>query len=278
MSSAEVVVADTAAGRACLRSADMIARLTWTFGPPLAAARGLVGACKATALPLLAWRIGSVERHVACPHSIGELTTIARAILARRNLDGVVVELGCYQGGSTARLSLVCAEAGKRLVVFDSFEGLPEPEAWDADHRIRRPRVFRAGEYAAGLAEVRRNVARYGRENVCTFVPGWIADTVGGELGHRSVAVAFVDVDLVASTRDALEGVWPRLSPGGVAFVHDATDPKLAALLADDDWWRSFAEPPVALRLPDPDSDSTLAVLVKRGRIPAAPQRGESVG
>jgi len=188
---------------------------------------------------------------------------IARAILERTELPGDVVELGCFKGGSTARLSLICAKAGKRLLVFDSFEGLPDPEPWDAEHQIGRPRIFRQGEYAAALDEVRTNVRDFGRPAVCTFIPGWFADTVGRELVDKTVTVAFVDVDLVASTSDALMGVWPRLTEGGVAFVHDATDPKLAALLQNESWWRTFSEPPSRVRLPSPGSDSTLALLVK---------------
>ena len=241
----------------------MIARLRWMFGPPFEAARGLAGACGWTDLPILAWRLGAIGRHVACPHSMTEMTTIARAILARTGLPGAVVELGCYKGGSTARLSLVCAKAGKRLLVFDSFEGLPDPEPWDADHQIGRPRTFRRGEYAAALDEVRANVKEFGRLDLCTFVPGWIADTVGRRLVDEAIAVAFVDVDLVASTRDALTGVWPSVGPGGVVFVHDATDSKLAALLQDRDWWCSFSAPPSQLHLPSASSDNTLAVLIR---------------
>ncbi len=241
----------------------MLARLRWMMGPPLVTARGLGGTCGWLDLPALAWRVGSMERHVACPHSMTEIVTIARAILARSRLPGDIAEFGCFKGGSTARLSLVCAKAGKRLIVFDSFAGLPDPEAWDAEHQIERPRVFRRGEYAGTLDEVRENVRRFGRLDLCSFVPGWIAETVQPALAHEAISVAFIDVDLVASTRDALEGVWPRLVGGGVAFVHDATDAKLAGLLQDATWWRSFAEQPSAVYLPAANSGSTLATLFK---------------
>ena len=44
---------------------------------------------------------------------------------------GVVVECGCWQGGSTVNLSLICDIVGRRLVVYDSFEGLPPAEPND---------------------------------------------------------------------------------------------------------------------------------------------------
>ena len=46
-------------------------------------------------------------------------------------VEGVVVECGCYLGGSTANLSLVCEIVGRELMVYDSFEGLPDPDPRD---------------------------------------------------------------------------------------------------------------------------------------------------
>ena len=45
-----------------------------------------------------------------------------------RSLRGDVVECGCYCGASTANLSLACALTGRKLIVCDSFEGLPNPK------------------------------------------------------------------------------------------------------------------------------------------------------
>src|SRR5687768_8201417 len=42
------------------------------------------------------------------------------------DVEGDVVECGTWKGGSAANLSLVCKIAGRKLKIFDSFEGLPE--------------------------------------------------------------------------------------------------------------------------------------------------------
>ena len=39
---------------------------------------------------------------------------------------GDVVECGCYACASSAKLSIIAKLLRKKLVVFDSFEGLPE--------------------------------------------------------------------------------------------------------------------------------------------------------
>ena len=172
-----------------------------------------------------------IHGRVPSAHYESEMDAITDAVLARRHVPGVIAEFGCFKGGSTAKLSLVAEHVGKRLVVFDSFEGLPEPEPWDADHEIERPRTFARGQYEGTLAEVRANVGANGRLDVCEFVPGWFAESL--ESFDREVAVAFVDVDLAASTRDVLTHVWPRVSPGGIVFVHDASDEKLQAVILD---------------------------------------------
>ena len=233
----------------------MLKRFRWVGEPAVESFRALHR-------PRLAWRIAAVQRHVPCPHTLSELLTVAQAVLERRSQAGEVAELGCFKGGSTARLSLVCADVGKRLLVFDSFEGLPEPEPGDAEHEIQRPRTFKRGEYAGTLEEVRENVRAHGELGVCEFVPGWLADSLAEEL-TAPISVAFVDVDLVASTRDAIEGVWPRVVPGGIVFVHDATDPKLAALLRDQDWWRSLGATPRDFALPAASDPNTLAWFLR---------------
>ena len=48
-------------------------------------------------------------------------------------LKGDVVECGCYLGGSSVNISLVCALTGRRLLIYDSFEGLPEPSGASSD-------------------------------------------------------------------------------------------------------------------------------------------------
>jgi hypothetical protein len=82
----------------------------------------------------LAARHRLTHRFVPSPHYVSELTLVAAAVIERRGQPGHVVELGAYKGSSTAKLSLACRLAGKRLWVFDSFEGLPEPV------RLRRRR------------------------------------------------------------------------------------------------------------------------------------------
>jgi O-methyltransferase len=234
-----------------------VARAKWYGKPFVDTFSGLRGAIPFVRLPLLAWRIGAVQRHVPCAHTLRDLTPIVRAILSRRSVPGDVVECGCFKGGSTARLSLACAVAGRRLIVYDSFQGLPHPEPDDAEHQMGRRRTFRAGEYAGSLEEVRANVAAHGAINVCEFVPGWFEETM--RRVPEQIAIAFVDVDLTESTRTAASALWPRLATGGVLFVHDVTDRKLRNLLESRDLWGDWLPREAAF----PTGDLSLARFEK---------------
>src|SRR6266545_3710144 len=91
-------------------------------------------------------------------------------------------------------------------------------------------------------------VRRFGSLEICTFVPGWFSETLADF--DEELSVAFVDVDLTESTRQAVAAAWPSLVDGGVLFVHDAADAKLRTLLADADWWRELGAEPRTSFLP----------------------------
>src|SRR5437867_12051249 len=66
-------------------------------------------------------------------------------------VEGDIVECGTWKGGSAANLSLVCRITGRRLRIYDSFEGLPESLPGD------RQGGYLKGEYRGTLEEVRDN-------------------------------------------------------------------------------------------------------------------------
>jgi O-methyltransferase len=191
-----------------------------------------------------ALRFRVIHQQIPSAHFPQELHLICQAILDRRVTQGDVAEFGCFKGGSTAKMSIACRDAGKRLLVFDSFEGLPEPEEWDAEHKIERPRTFKRGEYSGALDEVHANVSRLGEVAACEFIPGWFSVTVPSL--DRPLSVVFADVDLCASL-DAVLPVWDLIEPRGILFVHDATDPKLRQQL--ERW--SAEELPAVARFPN---------------------------
>ncbi len=161
---------------------------------------------------------------------------------------GSVIECGCFAGGSTAKLSILAKLTGRELVVFDSFEGLPEVDSWNEDDlHVRQGSEtgskWKSGEYNATLEHVSGNVKKFGEIEACRFVRGWFSDTLIEENLPNQIAFAFTDVDLVSSARDCLLAIWPRLSDGAVYFTHDVAFLKVLQALTDPEVWQSFREP-----------------------------------
>jgi O-methyltransferase len=206
-----------------------------------------LGALDYRARRALVRRVLAVNAGVRCVHAHAEMARIIAAIFAvPARQQGCVVEAGCFKGGSTAKLSLAAQSAGRKLVVFDSFEGLPEHSEPQERTIFGHKRThFVEGAYAGQLDEVRENVRRYGELAACEFVKGWFDETMPHF--REPVVVGFVDVDLAASTRTCLEYLYPRLVPGGVLFSHDGHLPRCVEVLRDEGMWERIGGPRPAM-------------------------------
>jgi len=115
------------------------------------------------------------------------------------------------------------AVPGRHSVLFDSFEGLPDPKPIDGSRAIRwfedestEHRKLQAAEASAVEAMERAGQSDF------EIVKGWFEDTVPGWAEKkRPIAVLRLDADWYDSTILCLEQLWPLVSPGGVVIVDD---------------------------------------------------------
>jgi O-methyltransferase len=174
---------------------------------------------------------------VDCAHRESEALAVCAAILAvPAGRPGVVVEAGSFKGGSAAKFSRAAAIAGRRVHLFDSFEGIPDNAEGHDVTIFGTPTGFGGGDYAGSTAEVRRTLARYGRPEVCELHQGWFEDTMPSF--SEPVAVAYIDVDLASSTRTCLLHLYPLLIEGGVILDQDGHLPLVVEVLRDETFWR----------------------------------------
>ena len=131
--------------------------------------------------------------------------SIARA---QSKLDGAMAEVGVYQGCSAKLISV--ASAGRALHLFDTFDGLPEPDVAERQH-------LRRSQYRSSLSSVRSFLSQ---EPGVVFHPGCFPATAAG-LEDERFSFVHLDVDLKSSTRACLEFFHPRMVPGGVIMTHD---------------------------------------------------------
>jgi O-methyltransferase len=156
-------------------------------------------------------------------------------------VPGDIVECGTWKGGSAANLSLVCRIAGRKLRIFDSFEGLPVGDAGD-----REAAYYKTGDYAGTLDEVKQNIRKGGALECCEFVQGWFEDTLPRLEGP--VLLAFLDVDLEASLECCVRHIWPRLTDRGYIFIDEVVGVDYCALFYSERYWQTaFGRTPPGL-------------------------------
>ena len=148
------------------------------------------------------------------------------------DVPGVVVECGTWKGGTAASLSLACRLAGRKLVVCDSFEGLPTGDPLD-----REAGNYQSGDYCGTLDEVKANITRHGDIGCCEFVKGWFCETLPNL--DRQIVLAFLDVDLEASLDTCVRNIWPRLVEDGYVFIDEYCGTDYCALFYSERYWET---------------------------------------
>jgi O-methyltransferase len=139
-------------------------------------------------------------------------------------IPGDLIECGVWRGGACILMRAVLAAYGderRRVWLADSFQGVPRPDPanYKADKGVRADRA--AGILGVSEAEVRANFERYGLlDEQVRFLPGWFKDTLHDAPIDR-IAVLRLDGDLYESTIQALDALYPRLSPGGFCIIDD---------------------------------------------------------
>lgn len=145
---------------------------------------------------------------------------------------GNIVECGSWQGGSAANLSLICRITNRKLLIFDSFEGLP------INQSIDRQGHYDTGSFCGSLEEVKKNIERYGAIECCEFIKGWFDDTLP-EL-DSPVLLAFLDVDLELSLETCVRYIWPNLTDQGYMFIDEYVELDYCAIFWSEEYWRKY--------------------------------------
>jgi len=178
-------------------------------------------------------------------------------------VPGDVVECGVWRGGSAMLCAMVLkelAQTHRKLYLYDTFEGMPEPGDKDVrftgeSARVRWERL--SGNWdRASLDEVTENMAStgYPTENV-VLVRGKVEETIP-KVAPGSISLLRLDTDWFESTYHELVHLFPRVSPHGVLIVDDYGH-WLGAREAVDKYW---AECGIKLLLHRIDFSGRLAV------------------
>lgn len=178
------------------------------------------------------------------------LWNLCKEIL-RVEVPGDFVECGVWMGGSAgvmaASLLRFDQGANRKLHLFDSFEGLPEPSDKDGikaakywedsatSENLTAQRCVAGSDAVHYLLHDRMRIPK----SRVVLHQGWFQSTLAN-LGTepRAIAMLRLDGDWYESTKICLDQLYDRVSPGGVILLDDyfcwegcrkATDEFLAA-------------------------------------------------
>jgi O-methyltransferase len=138
-------------------------------------------------------------------------------------VPGDLLEAGVWRGGACIfmKANLAARDDLTRAVwVADSFQGLPVPNEtlYPAD---RGDDLHTRGGLSVGADQVRHNFERYGLlDDRVHFLVGWFKDTLP-TAPIDALSVMRLDGDMYESTWQAIEALYPKLSPGGFCIIDD---------------------------------------------------------
>jgi len=147
-------------------------------------------------------------------------------------IPGDLVECGVWRGGSmklVAHVLLSLGDTSRTLFLYDTFEGMTEPDpAVDIDFSGNQAvndwlEVQRRGvKWAyAPIEEVQETLATsgYPMEKV-KLVKGPVEETIPGTI-PASIALLRLDTDWYSSTKHEMEHLYSKLSPQGILILDD---------------------------------------------------------
>jgi O-methyltransferase len=172
------------------------------------------------------------------------------------SVKGDFAELGVYKGDSARLIHLMAPD--RTIHLFDTFEGFTGKDL--------QPETGKAATYSTknfadtSLNKVLKNIG--GNPVKLKVHVGYFPQSAAG-LDDSVYALVNLDADLYNPTKAGLEYFYPRLSPGGVIFVHDYNYKWDGLLKAVDEFVQTIPEKLVLL----PDPDSTVMIIKNKYHI-----------
>lgn len=155
----------------------------------------------------------------------------------------------------------------RTLWLYDTFDGMTEPEQVDIEHATKRParelmaeqpREAGHGVWAiAGRTTVEANLSKTSYpSDLIHYVEGMVENTLE-QTYPEQIAILRLDTDFYKSTMVELRALWPRLVSGGILIIDDYGYWE-GARRAVDEFFGAMENPPFMSRI-----DVTGRVMVK---------------
>jgi hypothetical protein len=129
------------------------------------------------------------------------------------NIEGDFAEVGVYKGNTSAILAHYAMEQGRKLYLFDTFDGFDSKDliGIDDDKKV---------EFTDTSIEIVEDVIGQNKTS-CTFVKGSFPGSIESIHRLQKFAVVSLDCDLYKPTIAGLEFFYPLMPMGGIFLLHD---------------------------------------------------------
>lgn len=129
------------------------------------------------------------------------------------NQKGIIIEAGCWNGGSSAKLSVMAELSGRTLQIYDSFEGV-EPIGLEDDKSHDY-----SYEYSSSMENTKSNIQKYGMLNVCSFHKGYFEHSF---INYSTpFFLCYIDCDLAKGTSEVIKSILPYTVNTSYIFSQD---------------------------------------------------------
>lgn len=146
-------------------------------------------------------------------------------------ISGAFVECGVWRGGSSMLAASALKSIGettREIYLYDTFEGMSEPEAIDESIKGEKMTINWEGVSKddklfcySSLDEVKANIGLIEYEkDAIKFVKGKVEETIPNILPSQ-IAILRLDTDWYSSTYHELVYLFPLLVDGGVLIIDD---------------------------------------------------------
>jgi hypothetical protein len=134
--------------------------------------------------------------------------------VCEQGIVGNFAELGVYKGNTAAILAYYAKKFNRHLDLFDTFTGFDQRDIRGVDQN-ESSQSFKD----TGLDLVRQTIGE--NTDACKFHQGYFPDSITDEVKQNCYSVVSLDADLYEPTKAGLEFFYPRMSKGGIFFLHD---------------------------------------------------------
>lgn len=149
-----------------------------------------------------------------------DMGTLLEFIHDTRNLEGDILELGTFRGGTSVIFAKFLQQIDSKKMVYccDTFSGFPYNDSYSDTTTMN---AHNSHFIKTSYNRVLQKFEKFGVSDKIMIVKGKFEDTLYNQLGDKRFSFVFSDSDLYDSTKFSLEFTYPRLVKCGIIAFHN---------------------------------------------------------